>query len=271
MNKIKLLLAGEGGQGIQTIAKIITEAADKEGHEVVYIPIFGVEQRGTPSVGFITIDKVPIRYPRFDIADYVVILQQRALEVVKQYIGPDTKVIFDSSTVPSEKFEHITKHLYGIPATKLAAEQYTPRAFNVLVTGKLATILNLDKEIVWESVSNILGKKFKSDEIRQANHDAFDAGGDYTFEQGDFTEASFMPSTETIISKGHGKTAMLLPKYCKGCGICVDKCPVKAIGWSETLGVFATPAPEIDMEKCIGCGTCTRVCPDAAIRVVKDK
>lgn len=42
----KIALAGEGGQGVQSVAMILTEAAALEGKEILYIPNFGVEQRG---------------------------------------------------------------------------------------------------------------------------------------------------------------------------------------------------------------------------------
>ena len=77
MKKTNIIFSGEGGQGIQTITKIFTSAAFKSGLEVNYIPSFGVEQRGTPSVSFITLDSSPLRYPRFAVADYVVILQKQ--------------------------------------------------------------------------------------------------------------------------------------------------------------------------------------------------
>ena len=88
----KIILAGEGGQGIQTIAKVITEVAAEQGLDVSYIPVFGVEQRGTPSVAFIILSHEKIYYPRFDSADYAIILQKRAVASVLAYINKKTKV-----------------------------------------------------------------------------------------------------------------------------------------------------------------------------------
>ncbi|MDF2570912.1 MAG: ferredoxin [Sporomusa sp.] len=63
----------------------------------------------------------------------------------------------------------------------------------------------------------------------------------------------------------------VFPNMCKGCGLCIEKCPVKCITWSEELGVYGTPRVEADMKKCIVCGICQMVCPDCAIRVEKNK
>ncbi|HOB34811.1 MAG: 4Fe-4S binding protein [Firmicutes bacterium] len=61
----------------------------------------------------------------------------------------------------------------------------------------------------------------------------------------------------------------LFPDLCKGCGLCMQKCPVKIIIWSQDLGVYGTPAVETsDQDKCIACKMCENVCPDAAIRII---
>ena len=42
MKKISIIFSGEGGQGVQTIAKIFTSAAFKSNMGVAYMPSFGV-------------------------------------------------------------------------------------------------------------------------------------------------------------------------------------------------------------------------------------
>ena len=46
---------------------------------------------------------------------------------------------------------------------------------------------------------------------------------------------------------------------CRGCGICIDICPVEAL----TLDII----PIVDAEKCTGCGECITACPFGAIAV----
>jgi 2-oxoglutarate ferredoxin oxidoreductase subunit delta len=59
---------------------------------------------------------------------------------------------------------------------------------------------------------------------------------------------------------------------CKGCGLCIVKCPINAKGekclqWSKEVGLYQTPAVQPDPELCIGCGACALLCPDSAIRI----
>lgn len=61
----------------------------------------------------------------------------------------------------------------------------------------------------------------------------------------------------------------VFPVYCKGCGLCIEKCPQKCISWSEQLGVYGTPTIKTDPDVCSTCGICETVCPDCAISVDK--
>lgn len=78
--------------------------------------------------------------------------------------------------------------------------------------------------------------------------------------------------------KGCGKdknvTYSVYTTMCKGCGLCIAKCPINAKGekclfWSKEVGVYQTPAVEPDPNLCIACGMCELVCPDRAIRLDK--
>ena len=72
MARTRIVLAGEGGQGVQSIAKILVEAGYEAGKEILYIPNFGVEQRGGVSIAFCQIADEKIGEPRFSKGDIVI-------------------------------------------------------------------------------------------------------------------------------------------------------------------------------------------------------
>lgn len=96
---IKIALAGEGGQGVQSIAEILAEAANAEGKEALYIPNFGVEQRGGVSIAFVQIGDHKIGAPKFQHADILVALSPRAVKRTRMYAGRNTIYIYDNSLV----------------------------------------------------------------------------------------------------------------------------------------------------------------------------
>lgn len=265
----KILFAGEGGQGIQTIAEALALAASNQGFKATYIPSFGVEQRGTPSVAYVILGDSEILYPRFEIADVSVVLSDRAIDKIAGNLSLNTEIIFDSSTIDSKSFKNISQKLFALPATKYAKEKFNIKSYNVIMFGALIKHLELDKKYAWESISTILAHKFTDKSIEKINNEAFDYGSEIIFENRDFSEPIYKPRLGANIYKSHGKIATILPKYCKGCLICVLKCPVHALRAGEYLGVFSTPVPEIDLEKCIACGNCRKFCPDGAIGVDK--
>ncbi|MBO8159974.1 ferredoxin family protein [Thermosyntropha sp.] len=64
----------------------------------------------------------------------------------------------------------------------------------------------------------------------------------------------------------------IFPEYCKGCGLCKEKCPNDVLVWSEKLGVYGTPTVKPkDEDSCIACSICEMVCPDCAIYIEKIK
>ena len=95
---MKILFAGEGGQGVQSVAEILAKAAFNEGLASLYIPNFGVEQRGGVSLAFVTVDSKPVVYPKFEKADLLAIFSDRSLARAKPYLGPKTTTIFGPAT-----------------------------------------------------------------------------------------------------------------------------------------------------------------------------
>ncbi len=60
-------------------------------------------------------------------------------------------------------------------------------------------------------------------------------------------------------------------EYCKGCLICVDICPTKAIIPSKEINAKGYIIPvENDMGRCKACGMCELMCPDFAIAIEEE-
>ncbi len=53
---------------------------------------------------------------------------------------------------------------------------------------------------------------------------------------------------------------------CSGCGLCVDRCQVSAVG----VPVKKMPA-RVDLDRCIGCGVCVPACPTGALALEKKR
>ena len=97
----KIIATGEGGQGVQALADILALAAFRSGRQALYIPNFGIEQRGGVSLAMVQIDDVQIGSPKFLTADLIAALSPRSLERCHRYMGPATLLLYDNSLIES--------------------------------------------------------------------------------------------------------------------------------------------------------------------------
>jgi len=60
--------------------------------------------------------------------------------------------------------------------------------------------------------------------------------------------------------------------WCKGCNICIDRCPVNALEESDRLNRRGVRPPQLkENNECNYCRICELVCPDFAITVVSEE
>lgn len=177
MESKRILIAGEGGQGIQTIAKILTAVSFSAGKKVTFLPNFGIEQRGGVSLAFIQVSDAAISFPKFQKADIVVCLAPRAVERTKSYFSPDTLFIFDNSLISERTVTNLLVEKVAIPASHLAGEKLVPKVFNLIILGALTQILGLSwKTAEREILAEFADKIKKEPQLKHFNLAAFEMG-----------------------------------------------------------------------------------------------
>lgn len=269
----KLILVGEGGQGVQTVAKVLAQVGRKAGYEISYIPSFGVEQRGGVSFAFLQFDNIPIGFSRFAKADIIVAFCNRAMEKIAEYFKDDSLFIYDNSAIDNDHLELVKNinNFMALPAQKLALENQAIKSLNMIILGALAQVLELKLDDIIKEINESLAEKIKKNpQIGEKNESLLKLGYEFAakYKSDQKPSAITKPKIETTFTKD-GKTWKRFPEYCKGCALCIAKCPVGALKFSTDLGFLGNPMPIVDMEKCIACGKCAQICPDGAIEVEK--
>lgn len=249
---LNILIAGEGGQGAQTIGEILARAAAMGELRSSYMPHFGVEQRGGVSLAFVRINSEKIDYPKFKTADIIVLMTKRAIPRLGQYVGEKTKII------------------------NLIGKDYRP--FNMVVMGILTNAiqklgLNLSSESVETAIDQNLGKKKGLGEnlagFKKGLSEEVIAFGKNLPGFSSRPEGKWKILIDKFTSKEKKKiTFIRFPELCKGCGLCIECCPNKALIWgNDGKGVYGNLMPKVNPEKCNGCKLCEETCPDCAIKV----
>jgi 2-oxoglutarate ferredoxin oxidoreductase subunit delta len=60
--------------------------------------------------------------------------------------------------------------------------------------------------------------------------------------------------------------------WCKGCNICIDRCPVDALEESDKLNKKGIRPPKLkEKNECNFCRYCELICPDFAITVIPEE
>jgi len=165
---LKILFAGEGGQGVQTAAQILAKAVLKTGKKVSYIPNFGVEQRGGVSLAFLIIDDQQPVYPKFGEADILAIFSDRSLARVGSHLGKNTKIILTPAVSEDVK---LPGEIFRI------GDQFPYKVWNVLVLGKTVALTKLvDKKTLKTAMDERFARWFaKNPKLKKLDHEALDS------------------------------------------------------------------------------------------------
>lgn len=179
MALIRIALAGEGGQGVQSVAEIIAEAAYNEKKQTIYIPNFGLEQRGGVSIAFIQVSDTRIGAPKFNKADVVLALSERAIARTAAYSDENTLFVYDSSfKINPDELPKKVKRIIDLPAIDTANNELHPRVFNIIIMGAVIGLTHVVSfEAAREALESKLGYKFeKNPELRTLNYKALEIG-----------------------------------------------------------------------------------------------
>jgi len=185
----RIIITGEGGQGVQAMASILTKAAFNSGRLAEFLPNYGVEQRGGVSVAFIQICSCKkdekscdcaIGFPKFNKADVLINLRERAIQRTERYVSPKTTYIYDSSIIRKEAIDHIKAFKVGIPAESYAIKKLSSKVFNIVVLGAfLEETQLLGMKEVAETIEEHFKEKYKKlPQLKHLNRKALEAGAE---------------------------------------------------------------------------------------------
>ena len=151
----RILLAGDGGQGIQTIANIICQAAFDNKYYVTDIPNYGLEQRGGVSLAFLQINDQQIGYPKFNKPDILLIMSDQARERTQIY-----------------KQEGVN----AIDVKDFQLNDVSPVSCNIFFLGILTKILEKENIFTNQEILKLLEDKLGKKPNWQENKKTFEIG-----------------------------------------------------------------------------------------------
>ncbi len=171
-----ILIGGFGGQGVQTLGKLLAYAANEEEKYVTFSPAYGGEMRGGTSNCTVIVSEKQIGAPTREKLDIVVAMNVESFQRFEPQVKPGGLLICNESLITEQtKRADITQ--VNVPANALAQEAGSDKTLNVVMLGFLAAHYDLvDKQSAAIVVAEKLGKKEK---FRAMNEKAFALGVGY--------------------------------------------------------------------------------------------
>ena len=167
------LIAGFGGQGVQTLGQLLTYAASDANKFATYLPAYGGEMRGGTSNCTVKISDEQIGAPAARSYNYVVVLNLPSFNAFKERLKPGGTLFVNSSLVKDAEVPQGIK-LVCVPLAELAAEAGSAVVANVIMFGFICAYTDdIDLNIAKETM---LKKMAYKEQFVAINTKAFELG-----------------------------------------------------------------------------------------------
>ena len=185
-DKYDIILAGVGGQGVLSVAAVISMAAMKDGYTLRQSEVHGMAQRGGAVLAHMRISRSEIYSDLIPRGSADVVLSMEPMESLRyvDYLKPEGRLI--SASAPYENISDYPdpddihsqikslKQSCIIDAKALAKEAGTMKAVNMVMVGALSSTMDIKKESIVEAIKELFAAK--GEKIIEANIKAVELG-----------------------------------------------------------------------------------------------
>lgn len=169
----KIIIAGFGGQGVQSLGMFIAFASIHDGKEVTFLPSYGPEMRGGTSNCSVVVSDKPVASPIISSPDILIAMNKPSLAKFEERVKPGGFIIVNSSLIDM-KVSRTDVNVYYVDANKLALEAGNARTANIVVLGAYTKISGVfTPDVMTTVIENKFAKKPK---VIPANLKAFELG-----------------------------------------------------------------------------------------------
>jgi 2-oxoisovalerate ferredoxin oxidoreductase beta subunit len=142
-DEVGLKLAGAGGDGAQTAAMLLAQAAIAEGFDATHIPSYGPESRGGTSYADVRMAEGEVLSPDVPAPHVLVAFNAPSLAKFGPVVVPGGVVVYDASVVRDPPALPPGVRTLAVPCTGIALELGQPKVKNVVALGVLAGVTGL--------------------------------------------------------------------------------------------------------------------------------
>ncbi len=177
MSTTQFLLSGFGGQGILFAGKFLAYKGLTDDRQVSWLPSYGPEMRGgTASCGIILSDE-PVGSPIVASPDVLVAMNLPSFDRYEGSVVKGGKIFIDSTLIERAPAREDVE-VFAIPATQLANDNGFPTLANMIIMGKILSVLGqFDEDSMRATLSKVISAK-RADML-ETNLKALRIGAEY--------------------------------------------------------------------------------------------
>lgn len=154
----RIIIAGFGGQGVQSMGQLLAYAGMLEGRNVSWLPSYGPEMRGGTTNCNVIISDDPVGAPIVSEATCAMVLNRPSLEKFESAVMPGGDLYINSSLV-EQKATRTDIHVHYVPCNELAEELGNSRVGNMVMLGAyLHRSGAASYDAVLEALTQVLGE-----------------------------------------------------------------------------------------------------------------
>ena len=169
----KIIIAGFGGQGVQSLGMFIAYASIRDGKEVTFLPSYGPEMRGGTSNCSVVVSDKPVASPIISSPDILIAMNKPSLAKFSDKVKKGGTIIVNSSLI-DDMVTRADVNVVYVKANDLAIQAGNVRTANIVVLGAYT---KLSGDFSPETMKAVIEEKFaKKPKVIPANITAFELG-----------------------------------------------------------------------------------------------
>jgi 2-oxoglutarate ferredoxin oxidoreductase subunit gamma len=170
----QIIIAGFGGQGVQLMGQLLTQAGMKEDKYVSFLPSYGPEMRGGTTNCNVVISDEPVASPIVGEASCAMVLNLPSLIKFEKAVVPGGVLIVNTSLC-DKAVERDDIKVINIPANDIALELGNIRVVNMIMLG---AYLEATKAVAKDTIMDCLKETFgpRREHLLPINSQAMDEG-----------------------------------------------------------------------------------------------
>jgi len=158
-----VIISGFGGQGVLVIGNLLADAAMREGRQVTFLPIYGVEMRGGTANCTVVVSSQEVGSPVIERPHAGILMNLPSLVKYQPRFLSRALMLYNSSLIHPQEATRQDIELLPVPVNEIAIENGNPKLANMVALGAFIEKTGLvQMTSLFESLEKVIDERYHS-------------------------------------------------------------------------------------------------------------